>query len=39
MGLGLSVCHGIVKAAGGTIEVESRPGGGTVVRAAVPVDA
>lgn len=29
MGLGLSICHGIVTAAGGTISVESAPGRGT----------
>jgi signal transduction histidine kinase/CheY-like chemotaxis protein len=31
-GLGLTVCHGIVQSAGGTMEVESTPGKGTLVR-------
>ena len=35
-GLGLSICRGIVLALGGEIVVESRPGGGTTVRVAVP---
>ncbi len=35
-GLGLSVCHGLVTAAGGTIEVESPAGGGTTVRVTLP---
>jgi two-component system NtrC family sensor kinase len=36
-GLGLSVCHGAVASAGGTVEVESAPGRGTTFRVALPV--
>ena len=36
-GLGLSVTYGIVKEHGGSIDVESRPGAGTVFRLEFPV--
>ena len=36
IGLGLSVCHGIVTALGGRIEVEPGPGGGTRARVTLP---
>jgi PAS domain S-box-containing protein len=35
-GLGLSVCHGIVTALGGRIEVESAEGGGATFRVVIP---
>jgi PAS domain S-box-containing protein len=37
-GLGLSVCHGIVTALGGTIALDDRPGGGTICTVRLPAD-
>ncbi len=36
-GLGLSISKGIIEAHGGTIEARNRPGGGTVIRIALPL--
>jgi two-component system sensor histidine kinase KdpD len=36
-GLGLSICQGIVEAHGGRIWAETRPGGGSVLRLALPI--
>lgn len=36
-GLGLAICHGIVRSVGGRIEVESRVGEGTTFRITLPV--
>jgi len=35
-GLGLSICHGLVAAMGGKLDVESRPGRGTIFRLTLP---
>jgi len=38
-GLGLAICKGIVDAHGGFISAENRPGGGTIITIALPVEA
>jgi signal transduction histidine kinase len=38
-GLGLSITHGIMKAHGGSIEIESAPGAGTTVTLWLPAAA
>jgi two-component system, OmpR family, sensor histidine kinase KdpD len=37
-GLGLAICKGIVDAHGGFISAENRPGGGTIITIALPVE-
>ena len=37
-GLGLSICKGIVEAHGGRIHAQNRPGGGTLVTVALPLE-
>jgi K+-sensing histidine kinase KdpD len=39
MGLGLTICRGIVRAHGGTIRAEARPGGGAIFRFTLPAEA
>jgi two-component system NtrC family sensor kinase len=36
MGLGLSICHAIIKSHGGRLDVSSEPGEGTVVTVTLP---
>ncbi len=38
VGLGLAICHGIVKAHGGTITAGNRPGGGAQICFTLPLD-
>ena len=38
VGLGLTICRGIVSAHGGRIWVEDRPGGGAVFRFTLPIE-
>jgi CheY-like chemotaxis protein len=38
-GLGLAMVHGVVKAHGGTLQIESAPGAGTTVRMRLPAQA
>ena len=39
IGLGLSICKAIIEAHQGEIRIENRPGGGTLVKIALPVEA
>ena len=36
-GLGLSICKGIIEAHGGRISAENRPGGGSIIKIALPL--
>jgi two-component system sensor histidine kinase KdpD len=38
LGLGLTICQGIIEAHGGRIWAENRPGGGAIVRFTLPLD-
>lgn len=38
MGLGLTICRGIIEAHGGRIWVEKRPGGGALFRFTLPIE-
>jgi two-component system sensor histidine kinase KdpD len=38
VGLGLTICRGIVQAHGGRIWAENRPGGGAVFRFTLPIE-
>ena len=38
VGLGLAICRAILQAHGGTIHAEDRPGGGTVIHLALPME-
>lgn len=38
VGLGLTICRGIIEAHGGKIWVEKRPGGGAVFRFTLPIE-
>ncbi len=38
LGLGLTICQGIIEAHGGRIWVENRPGGGALFRFTLPLD-
>ncbi|MFI5224423.1 MAG: sensor histidine kinase, partial [Nitrospirales bacterium] len=38
VGLGLTICRGIIEAHGGRIWVEKRPGGGAVFRFTLPIE-